>query len=118
MNRPTIILKLSVPPTVNNLFLTAGRRRVKSKRYRAWQKTAGWELLTQRHGCIGGPWTADIVLPTNLKGDTDNYSKALLDLLVSHGVVDDDRFCRKVTIGKTGNTSEVIITLVPAGHMT
>jgi hypothetical protein len=36
MTRPVLILTLPAPPTVNNLFINVGRRRAKSKRYRAW----------------------------------------------------------------------------------
>jgi hypothetical protein len=36
MTRPVLILTLPAPPTVSNLFINVGRRRAKSKRYRAW----------------------------------------------------------------------------------
>jgi crossover junction endodeoxyribonuclease RusA len=111
MTACALVLLLPAPPSTNNLFLTRGRRRVRSPRYRAWLKTAGWELLAQRQGCIGGPWEAHIVLPNTLRGDTDNYSKALLDLLVKHRVVDDDRYCRRLIIEKTGKTNTVTVTL-------
>jgi crossover junction endodeoxyribonuclease RusA len=107
----TVTLSFSPPPTANNLFLTRDRRRVRTPRYRAWQEAAGWELLVQRQGCVGGPWEAHIVLPNRLRGDTDNYAKPILDLLVEHRVVDDDRHCRRLTIEKTGASDSVIVTL-------
>src|SRR5262245_25852979 len=70
-----IILRLPPPPSTNNLFLTRGRRRIRTTRYRDWQARAGSELLEQRLGCIGGPWDAHIVLPGKLRGDVDNYSR-------------------------------------------
>src|SRR5262245_30123746 len=95
MSAPEIILRLTPPPWLNNIFVNVlGRGRVPSKRYKSWQRTAGWELQTQRQGCIGGPWEVAIALPENLTGDCDNYVKPLLDLLVKHAVVDDDRHCR------------------------
>lgn len=111
MNTPAIILKLPPPPTVNNLFFSVGRKRVRSKRYRAWQTEAGWELQRQRLGCIGGPWEIDIALPAALRGDCDNYSKAILDLLVKHRVVDDDKHCQRLTIAKAVTVGSVIVTL-------
>jgi len=89
-----------------------GRRRVKSKRYKSWERTAGWELKRQCCGCIGGPWEADIALPSGLTGDIDGYIKPVLDLLVDHRVVDDDKFCRRLSIAKTVTVSgSCIITL-------
>src|SRR5262245_15316588 len=118
MNAPILIFKLPAPPTVNNLYLTTastrGRRRVRSRRYKAWLTEAGWEVQRQRNGCIGGPWEIDIALPAGLKGDTDNYAKPLLDLLVKHRVVDDDKHCRRVTVAKTVSMGSVLVTLRPA----
>ena len=111
MSRPVIILKLPPPPTANGLFATVGRRRIKSRRYRAWLTEAGWELQRQRNGCIGGPWEADIALPTGLRGDADNYAKPILDLLVKHHIVDDDKHCRRVSVAKAKSVGSCIITL-------
>ena len=111
MTHPELVLTLPPPPSVNNLFINVGRRRVKSRRYRTWLKEAGWQLQAQRNGCIGGPWQVDIMLPARLRGDTDNYCKGILDLLVTHRVVDDDRYCRRLTVEKTGETDAVVITV-------
>jgi crossover junction endodeoxyribonuclease RusA len=111
MTPPMLILELPPPPTTNNLFINVGRKRVKSKRYRTWLRSAGWELEIQRQGCIGGPWEADIALPSGLRGDADNYAKPILDLLVKHRVVDDDRHCRRLVITKEGNDASVLVTL-------
>src|SRR5262252_3713880 len=113
MNRPVVILTLPAPPATNNLFINAGRKRVKSQRYKAWQTEAGWELQRQRCSCIGGPWEADIALPTGLHGDADNYAKPILDLLVKHHVLDDDRHCRRISVAKTATVGPVIVTLTP-----
>jgi crossover junction endodeoxyribonuclease RusA len=106
-----IVLELPPAPSVNNLFVSIGRRRVRSRRYRSWLSAAGWHLQAQRLGTIGGPWQCHITLPTTVRGDTDNYAKPLLDLLVKHSVVDDDRYCRRLTVEKTGETDSVTITL-------
>ena len=115
MNSPVVILTLPPPPPLNGLYPTAGRRRVKSKRYKSWERTAGWELKRQRCGCIGGPWEADIALPSGLTGDIDGYIKPVLDLLVEHRVVDDDQFCRRLSIAKAITVGpDVIITIAVA----
>ena len=111
MKHPVVILTLPAPPTTNNLFINAGRKRVKSQRYKAWQTEAGWELRRQRCGCIGGPWEADIALPTGLTGDLDNYLKPILDLLVTHRVVDDDKHCMKLSVEKGGPGEAITVTL-------
>jgi Holliday junction resolvase RusA-like endonuclease len=52
-------------------------------------------------------------LPASLRGDIDNRVKALNDLLVRHGVVEDDRFCRRLLIER-GDVGEVQLTLAKA----
>src|SRR5262245_66508643 len=114
MSTPVLVLRLPPPPTVNNLFLSRGRRRIRTPRYRAWQERAGWQLVAQRQGCVGGPWEATIVLPAKLRGDVDNYSKPLLDLLVTHRVVDADLHCPRLTIQKSGTDADVVFIIWPA----
>ena len=115
MSEPVVILTLPPPPPSNNLFANKpGGGRFTSKRYKAWQRTAGWELQSQRQGCIGGPWEIDIALPRGLTGDVDGYIKPVLDLLVRHRVVDDDRFCRRLSVAKSVTVGDVIITLKQA----
>src|SRR5262245_15490543 len=110
MSEP-IILTLPPPPPLNSLYPTVGRRRIKSKRYKAWEHEAGWLLLRQRPGQINGDWEIDIALPRGLIGDVDGYSKALLDLVVKHQIVPDDKFCRKLCIAKAVTiTGQCIIT--------
>ena len=111
MTEFAVILMLPPPPTLNNLFFNIKHGRAPSKRYKAWQTEAGWELKRQRIGCIGGPWEADIALPRGLTGDLDNYAKPILDLLVTHRVVDDDKFCKRLSIAKTVTMGPVIVTL-------
>ena len=51
---PTIVT-LPMAPSVNVIW-RAGRGPVfKSKRYAQWQRTAGWELVTQRPTRLTGP---------------------------------------------------------------
>jgi len=49
--------------------------------------------------------------PVRTRADVDNLTKPLLDLLVAHGVVDDDRHCQRVSVAKTGTDSVVTVTV-------
>lgn len=95
-------LKISPPPSTNNLFRNLpGRGRVRSDKYKAWQKEAGWEIKDQLAAvarqsrwpdAIGGPFALTIWLPPGI--DLDNC-KAVADLLgpSKHGlgITEDDR---------------------------
>lgn len=89
-----ITLTLPTPPSVNKMFRNVrGVGRVKSKAYKDWIGHAGWVLRSQHPGRIGG--RVVIVVSVEQAGpmsDIDNRVKALFDLLVAHGVIDDDRF--------------------------
>jgi len=111
MSGPVVILTLPRPPSCNNLFVNVGRKRVTSKRYKAWQTEAGWELQRQRPGRIAGEWQIDIALPIGTVADLDNLAKPILDLLVKHGVVADDKFCTRLSVAKARTLGSCIITL-------
>jgi Holliday junction resolvase RusA-like endonuclease len=90
-----MLLKLSVPPSLNNCFINVPYQgRIKSKQYRAWIDMAGWELLGQRQGRkkITGPVSISIVIARpSVRSDIDNRIKPILDLLVTHDIIPDDR---------------------------
>lgn len=87
-----ITLALPKPPSVNALFANAsGRGRIKTKEYRAWIEAAGWELLSQKPVKITGPVALDYVFEDSGRGDLANYEKATTDLLVTHGIIEDDK---------------------------
>jgi Holliday junction resolvase RusA-like endonuclease len=88
-----MILEISIPPSVNRLWRVGRRRVFCSPQYIAWLRTAGWELLTQRPARFTGPVRISIAAgrPDRRRRDLDNIAtKALLDLLVAHRVIDDD----------------------------
>lgn len=112
MNEVTLTLPL--PPSANNLFANAkkGHGRYITPAYKAWREEAGWSLQTQRPGKIVGPFDLHIVLPKMPKGsDASNRLKPLEDLLVAHGVTDDDQHCRKIYIGRDDTASSVVVTV-------
>ena len=77
---------------MNRLWRTGRGRVYRSARYDAWRKAAGWELNIQRPPRIGGPVAIMIAAgrPDRRQRDVDNLSKALLDLLTVHRVIEDD----------------------------
>lgn len=94
-----ITLAIPAPPSTNNLFINVrGRGRAKTSRYLTWLRAAGNELLAQRPGHISGPVSVRIKVRRRRKNqDIDNTIKAPLDLLVAHGVIDDDKCVHSVS---------------------
>jgi crossover junction endodeoxyribonuclease RusA len=100
-------LKIPPPPSVNALFANvAGRGRVRSARYRQWATQAGWMLQSQRALwpaiVAGQPYSVALRLPVDYRSDIDNAAKGPIDLLVSLGIVPDDRLMVELLISKTG----------------
>lgn len=89
------------PPSVNSLFANvAGRGRIRTKRYKEWAAAAGWDVNGK--GSIPGPFSIDIILSRKKRrknADLDNHgTKAILDLLVTHKVIEDDSLAERITI--------------------
>jgi len=114
MTSPVLTLALPLPPSVNELYLVAGRRRIKHPKYRRWLNDAAWQIKAQRLRPIEGPWQIAITLPRGMRGDPDNRLKGLLDALVLSGIVVDDRYCMGVSVERTGNSTDAIVTVRPA----
>ena len=85
-------LHVPVPPSVNSLYRNLpGRGRVKTKDYSAWFAHARNIVRLQRPGVVRGQ--VSMILCVDRQGvgsDLDNRVKALLDLLVKQGVIEDD----------------------------
>jgi len=114
-----ITLTLPPPPSANNLFANKARGRYRTKRYMTWRRAAGWCLKQQKQRPIQGPVDVVIMLAASLRVckngrpknvDLDNRAKAVLDLLVTHGLIDGDhkveslflQWCDRVTGCKVG----------------
>ncbi len=81
------------PPSVNGLFANApGKGRVKTAHYKAWIQEAGLRLNQQTVDApmISGPIKICMILDKG-RADLDNLCKPVLDLLVSHRLIHDDR---------------------------
>ncbi len=89
------------PPSVNVLFRNVpGKGRVRTKRYKDWAAASGWDCNGK--GSISGAFTISIILSRKKRrknADLDNHgTKAILDLLVTHKVIEDDCLAEKISI--------------------
>ncbi len=100
-----LVIELPLPPTTNHLFATdrSSRRRFRTAEYLAWVKEAGWRLAAQRPPLVAGKVSLLIEVEepkTARRQDVGNREKAVVDLLVSHRVIqsDDQRHVRELII--------------------
>lgn len=95
-----VVITLPIPPSTNRLWITksGGGGKTLAKPYRQWLADAGWLLETQRPRRITGPVEikVDASRPSQRR-DLDNLLKALLDLLVRHKVITDDRHVEAIS---------------------
>jgi Holliday junction resolvase RusA-like endonuclease len=102
---------------VNNCFrnvATVGR--VRTTEYKQWIRAADWETLAQRPVRVSGPVLVWIDLEDGAsRADTDNHTKALLDLLVRWKIIEDDRgsIVRRVSTGWEKDVKGVRIIITP-----
>jgi Holliday junction resolvase RusA-like endonuclease len=86
---------LPAPPSMNAIWRAVGGRVIKSEVYRAWIRHAGLELMAQRPKAITGPVKVEVLCVENGRRDLDGHLKAVLDLMVTHKLIDGDR-CKTV----------------------
>lgn len=91
---------LPFPPTTNNLFFNAGKRRVRTKGYDAWIAEALAALSLQKPQAVSGPYRLTIVAnrPDRRRRDLGNLEKPLSDLLVKAGLVADDCDAQRIML--------------------
>lgn len=98
-----IRFEIDVPPSANHLYANvAGKGRIKTRKYRSWIKTAGWEAKaavgTRK---VEGAWALDISVNVHGNRDITNCIKAIEDLVVRLGLTADDRRNRDTHIALT-----------------
>ena len=105
------------PPSLNTMYPTRdGRRRLSGKAAK-WKRHALEELGLQRAQRVAGPAKVMIALHPNSKRlfDLDNKVKAILDLLKTAGVVEDDNWRHvpsiAVALGETLPTAKAVLTV-------
>jgi hypothetical protein len=84
------IYAVSLPPSVNNLYVTIGRKRCKASSYKTWIKGKMKALLAQRARPVPPPVSLDFTFPNSMRGDIEGRLKAAIDLLVRAGIIPDD----------------------------
>lgn len=91
---------LPYPPSTNTLFANVKGGRVKSEGYQRWLRNAGNAIIEQGRRKMPGNVTLSIavVRPDKRRRDLDNCLKAVIDLLVSMAVIDDDSLVQKISI--------------------
>lgn len=92
MPASTVRVELPFPISVNAMYRVFKGRPVLSPRYRAWKLEAGLKLNVQAKTRIVGPVNVRLALvaPDRRKRDADNLAKCVLDLLVTHGIIEAD----------------------------
>lgn len=93
---------LPFPPSINRLYRAVGGRSILSEAYRLWKTEAGLTLNSQRPKKVAGKVsvTVELCAPDKRRRDADNAgTKAVLDLLVNHQIIeaDDSRILREIT---------------------
>jgi len=106
-------VELPPPPSVNNLFVTRGRRRFKSPAYRDWLAGAVKDLRAL--GAVRPPVMvrASVCGAVNEARDPDNFWKPILDAAVAAGVIPGDSFrvVRRLELsrGDAGGPPRVVV---------
>jgi len=96
------VLSLPFPVPLSACFTNVkGRGRVPTPRYKAWQEEAEWSIKAQKPRRYDGPVSiyVRLVAPDKRHRDAGNCDKAICDILVKAGVIQDDsnRYVRKLT---------------------
>lgn len=114
---PDFRLELPVPPSTNALFTyrSGSRQRIKTDVYRAWITEAGWALKpwayvgdtksTIRHARV------ELDLPLTHQRDIDNSIKPILDLLVRHRLIEDDRWVEELLVRRVPVTEKLTVSI-------
>jgi hypothetical protein len=94
-----LTLRIPMPPSTNAAYANRkgpGRGRVATAALRSWKALAGARLAQTLAAIPHRPVFAGLVeitirLPVNWRSDADNRTKAIPDLLKTHGVLIDDK---------------------------
>jgi Holliday junction resolvase RusA-like endonuclease len=98
--QPDRIVTMPRCPSLNALWVRApGKPRVRSEAYRDWARAAGWDVKRQLVGAapIDCRFNCLIEVPITRR-DSDNWSKAVLDLCETVGLITNDGNACEITI--------------------
>lgn len=117
-----IVLQFSEPPSANAMYAGYGKRRYKSQKYKDWIKKAEFELLSQEFYIIEGHYSLTLRVRRRRtksgaihkgKKDNHNYIKAVPDLLVKCGVIQDDCLQERTIIEWADDIDGIEVILEP-----
>lgn len=111
-------IELPFPVPLSACFTNAaGRGRVATPRYKAWQTEALWSVKQQRAQPIDGPVSVYVrlVAPDKRHRDAGNCDKAICDILVKSGIIQDDsnRYVRLLTYEWCDDGPACLVTVLP-----
>lgn len=118
---PITFITIPCPPSVNALYRNVARvGRVKTSAYKDWAGNAGWILKSQNPTPVVGR----VLVVINIQrpsgsSDLDNRAKAILDLLVTHKVIKDDKYVTALAMAwAPKGTAIARVAVLPATDLT
>jgi Holliday junction resolvase RusA-like endonuclease len=115
MDGGAVMVSLPVPPSTNHLFVNLKKGgRMTNRLYTAWKMEAGLKLNRFRSQAFGKmPVSVTLFVPRKpASRDIDNFAKAPLDLLVSHKIIDDDKYIERLLIERHDDAN-MIVSVIP-----
>jgi hypothetical protein len=93
-------LSFDLPPSLNNAFATYNGRRIISREYKAWKKTAGEQIAKQISMLPRIPQNYSLHYRFNVdhRSDIGNREKCATDLLVAMKLIPGDQWCNRILI--------------------
>lgn len=118
---PITFITIPCPPSVNALYRNVAKvGRVKTGAYKDWSSHAGWILKSQNPASVPGR----VLIVINIErasaaSDLDNRAKAILDLLVTHKVIKDDKLVTALAMAwAPKGTGLARVAVLPATDLT
>lgn len=109
---------LPLPPSVNALYFNRDRGRTKTRAYQDWITTARSALRKQKARPIFHPVKLEYQVTEKSRIDLGNHEKALTDLLVFHGILENDtkKYVRGITLEWSSEVEGVRVILKPTNQ--
>jgi len=114
-----IRLILPFPPSINRLWRASkGGRVYRSGEYAGWRSVSLWRLREQMRMSYPGQsvegayrLTVRAVKPDRRRRDLGNLEKAISDIIVAAGIVEDDHLCQQIVLAwvEDGPECEILI---------
>ena len=111
-----ICINLPFPPSGNTLYANRKGGRYKTKRYETWLNAAGWDIKEQKPKRLEGRYQITLLVERkdNRRRDLSNTIKGVSDLLVAHGIIEDDSLEERVVLQWSDTVKGCLVILEPA----